>query len=262
MNTFIGQTFGKLTVTEVSGKSIRHETLYTCVCECGTEKTGVRKFNLTSGRIKSCGCAPRTSSIGEGEYHSNLHLRYNTIKTRCYQPSHTSYRYYGGKGIKVCDEWRHDYPAFAKWARANGFKEGLQIDRIDNNGDYSPENCRWVSVKQQANNKTSNVFITWRDETMTATQWAEDARTTVCYSTILRRAAKGETGDQIFGDSSLRKGDGRKPSVFVEINGETHTLKEWAEITNLPYGSLRRRYYKGDRGESLLRPIGCKKVQQ
>jgi len=91
---------------------------------------------------------------------------------RCHNPNSTAYAHYGGRGISVCEEWR-EYLPFAEWAKSNGYHEGLTIDRIDANGDYCPENCRWATFKEQANNKTNNRYITYLGETKTMSQWSE-----------------------------------------------------------------------------------------
>ena len=105
---------------------------------------------------------------------------YAGIKSRCYNPNRKKYEIYGGRGIKVCDEWlgRNGYANFRKWALANGYDENAPkyqctIDRIDNDGDYSPENCRWIDCKKQANNRRSNRMITFNGETKTIAQWGE-----------------------------------------------------------------------------------------
>lgn len=252
----IGRTYHHLTILEEAGKTPAGATLFRCRCSCGKEKVA-RKDNILHGRTKSCGCLnkKRTKPLGEGEYHSNLHLRYNCMKTRCYQPSHKSYPNYSGRGIKVCAEWRHDYKAFAKWARANGYKRELTLDRIDVDGDYSPENCRWVSVKDQANNRRTNAYITYQGVTKTARQWSEEANIIVSYDTILSRRRAGQTGEEIFGDRSNIPRCNRRKARLVTIGEESHSLKDWATQRDIAYSTLRMRYHRGVRGAELLVPV-------
>lgn len=111
----------------------------------------------------------------------------STMKQRCYNPNKDNYNNYGGRGIKICDEWNNreivatskgsyskGYLAFKKWALENGYQDNLTIDRIDPNGNYEPSNCRWVSMKVQSNNKTNNHFVTYKDKTQTIKQWCDE----------------------------------------------------------------------------------------
>lgn len=114
-----------------------------------------------------------------------LYNIWHNIKKRCYYTGATSFKYYGEKGIKVCDEWRHNYDAFAEWAIKNGYNGTLTIDRIDSNGDYSPDNCRLATPKQQAYNRSTNHNITFNGETHALTEWAEILG--INYRTLSRR---------------------------------------------------------------------------
>lgn len=106
-----------------------------------------------------------------GYTHHPLYSRYYHMRSRCENKADCGYERYGGRGIKVCDEWRNDIVAFIEWGIANGFKEGLSLDRIDNNGDYSPENCRWADATQQCNNRRTNAFLTLNGEKHTYAEW-------------------------------------------------------------------------------------------
>lgn len=114
-----------------------------------------------------------------------LYNIWHNIKKRCYYPGATSYKYYGAKGIQVCQEWLHDYCAFEKWAVENGYNDSLTIDRIDSSGDYSPENCRLATPRQQAYNRSTNHNITFNGETHALTEWAEMLG--INYRTLARR---------------------------------------------------------------------------
>jgi hypothetical protein len=95
------------------------------------------------------------------------------MKERCYRPKHLRFDKYGGRGISICDEWRNSFEVFEMWAINNGYDESLTIERIDVNGNYEPNNCRWATNKEQQNNKQNNRRITWNDETKTLAEWSE-----------------------------------------------------------------------------------------
>jgi len=103
-----------------------------------------------------------------------LHIRWRTIKDRCCNPKNYSYQRYGGRGITICEEWKNSFMAFYEWSMANGFEQGLTIDRIDNNKGYSPDNCRWVDMKVQSNNTRRNNYLTARGRTQTLQQWCNE----------------------------------------------------------------------------------------
>lgn len=120
---------------------------------------------------------------------------YYNMKTRCYNPKHERYYRYGGRGIKVCSEWLDNKQSFFNWALANGYQEDLSIDRIDNDGDYCPNNCRWVSCKTQAYNRASTKLIYCQGKTMCLKDWAKYLN--MPYSSLLARLNKGETIENI-----------------------------------------------------------------
>ena len=182
-----GQRFGYLTAIRRNGTQNGHVT-WECTCDCGNT-TVVPGIALTSGSIKSCGCmtgkliaeAKKTHGMS---YH-RLYGIWSDMKRRCNNPAREKYDRYGGRGIRVCEEWDTNFSAFANWAYTNGYQDTLSIDRIDNDGDYCPENCRWATMDIQSNNKSVNHRL--------------------------------------------------------EYNGEIHTLKEWSDITGIPYSTIRSR---------------------
>lgn len=170
----IGNTYGKLTVLS-HDHSDGYKKYYLCKCTCGNEKVILRS-NLLAGYTKSCGCLQkeRTSQarkLPDGYRH--LHSVFESMKSRCYDKNNNRYARYGARGITICDEWLNDKDVFCRWALENGYAQGLTIDRIDNNGNYCPENCRWSTPKEQMLNFSNNVPITYNGETKTITQWAD-----------------------------------------------------------------------------------------
>ncbi len=166
-----GQKFNHLTVLERYGTD--WPTIWKCQCDCGNI-TYVRSGNLKSGEVKSCGCLKHIEPLNKthGMSHSKLYCKWNSMRRRCNEETHQAYQYYGGKGIHICDEWNNSFEAFRDWAYETGYKEEskLSIDRIDSNGDYSPDNCRWATNKVQANNTSSNIMFEHDGRTQNLTQ--------------------------------------------------------------------------------------------
>ena len=117
------------------------------------------------------------------------------MKNRCSNPKVERYKHYGGRGITICDEWTNSFEAFRDWAMTHGYADGLSIDRIDANGNYCPENCRWVDETIQANNKRNNLFVEINGERKTVGEWARI--TGIGYSTIIRRYRQGDRGENL-----------------------------------------------------------------
>lgn len=150
-----GKQFGQWQVLHQSGNYRRGGALWLCVCSCGTRKP-VSGADLRNGKSVSCGCQARKEtsirSRTHGDSGKRLHNIWTLMRGRCNNPNSKSYKYYGERGIKVCEEWS-DYSAFKEWAMDNGYHETLSIDRIDNDKGYSPENCRWADSKTQSQNR-------------------------------------------------------------------------------------------------------------
>ena len=173
-----GQRFGRLVALEPTEERKNKEIVWKCICDCGTPHF-VKAHDLFSGRIQSCGCLLKDKArenLSKIQYlrvkkitkHNMSKTRlYNvwiSVKDRCYNTNCKDYKCYGGNGITVCDEWRNDFQAFHDWAMANGYDENAPrgactLDRIDVDGNYCPENCRWVDMKTQANNRRKNKTV-------------------------------------------------------------------------------------------------------
>ena len=158
-----GQRWGRLVVLE-EVDSVNGMTRWLCQCDCG-EKTIVYGGNLRRGYTQSCGCyrhecenARAEANRTHGSEPRRLYRIWGDMKNRCRNPKNSHYLNYGGRGIAVCEEWL-EYPAFRDWAIANGYQENLSIDRIDVNGNYTPDNCRWISMTEQNRNKRTTNWI-------------------------------------------------------------------------------------------------------
>lgn len=201
-----GKTFGELTVVKFVQTDDRM-THWLCKCSCGNEIL-VYSGHLKSGHTTKCNnpshkigrkCSEETKrKIGKANTkHSGCQERlyrvWSSMLNRCNNPNEFAYKWYGARGIKVCNEWL-DYATFRQWALSSGYDDSAEthmcsIDRIDGNGNYCPENCRWVDAKAQSNNRKSNVLLTYKGKTQTMMQWAEE--TGVPYQRIQQRLNRG-----------------------------------------------------------------------
>lgn len=194
---YIGRRFGRLLVYEIIFKedtSGRNAIYWRCACECGNT-VEARPQYLKSGNTSSCGCLKSEirskqmtkRNIKHGMSGTRLHTIWNGMRARCNLKSGFAYAYYGGKGVKVCEEWL-DFQEFYDWANANGYSKDLTIERIDVDGDYCPENCKWVSVSEQSRNKSTTIWVEYDGEKMSLAEAAQAAG--LPYKNVLQRIKK------------------------------------------------------------------------
>lgn len=166
----IGKKYGNLTIIEVIySKGIN--SVVNCVCDCGN-KTKENLSYIRYGVGTHCGCKRRKRKNTIYKTGTKLYTAWYNMLSRCTKESNKDYKYYKAKGIKVCDEWLN-YDNFALWAYANGYNDNLTIDRVDNNGNYEPSNCRWVDMKTQSINKSNTRYITYKGQTKSMKEWSE-----------------------------------------------------------------------------------------
>ena len=181
---------GRLTVVEYVGANKGH-SLWKCKCDCGNE-TVTTTMHLRSNQTRSCGCLlkeyyenkpmsatekTRAANTTHGCTHDRLFRIWTSMRSRCRNAKTPEYKWYGAKGVKVCKEWDENYLAFKQWAYANGYDDTAKmhycsIDRIDPDGDYCPENCRWADIQTQASNKTNVRLIEYNGEKCSISEWA------------------------------------------------------------------------------------------
>lgn len=170
--------------------------MWLCRCSCGCEAIA-STYSLTSGKKRSCGCLQKEAASTIARKYRTKHNQTNSrlyniwlgMKSRTMTETHRRYEDYGGRGITVCPEWRDSFEAFRDWALTSGYQDGLSLDRMDNDGPYSPGNCRWATRFEQGNNKRNNLVIEFAGEKHTLSEWSEI--TGINYSTLKNRFYRG-----------------------------------------------------------------------
>lgn len=172
-----GQRFGKLTVVKRVDNDKHNNACFLCLCDCGIESI-VIGTQLSQGKTMSCGKCSRTITSKYSNYINKpfwkeIGTSYRAMKERCYNKNNGKYNNYGGRGITICDEWNgtNGRIRFYEWAISNGYAKKLTIDRIDVNGNYEPNNCRWANTYLQANNRTDNFVVEYNGEVKTIHEW-------------------------------------------------------------------------------------------
>lgn len=190
-----GKRFGRWTVLGETVIKIKpdghHRRYWVCRCDCGTVRE-VYQRALKNGKTVSCGCYKAevaSQRRKHGLHNSRIYKIWNGMKNRCYLSTLEVYKYYGGRGITICDEWKDDFQNFYDWAMANGYNDTLTIDRIDVNGNYEPDNCRWTTVKVQQNNKRNNRSLQLSGGKITMSELSNISA--IPYSTLRNRIEHG-----------------------------------------------------------------------
>lgn len=190
-----GKRFGRLTVICFDHNDHHHNSYWLCECDCGN-RTVVTRGGLTSGNTTSCGCynreRVRESTTTHGLSRTPLYKVWRDIRTRCENENNSAYHRYGGRGIRICEKW-HDFENFKNWADSSGYDVGLTIDRIDNDGDYCPENCRWVDWSVQGNNRSTNRLVEYKGQVHNIMEWSKTLG--VNYSTLRGRINRYDMSD-------------------------------------------------------------------
>lgn len=199
--------FGRLVVLGIAKHEPKHIT-WNCKCDCGNE-IEIYGANLRKGNTKSCGCYQKEQATKiiknqkrpakspnrtHGLSQEKIYYHWTSMKSRC-KPNYHNHNSYYDKGVKVCDEWKH-FEGFRDWAYSHGYNDNLTLDRIDYNGNYEPDNCRWVNWKTQANNKSTNVFITIDGKTKTLKEWSDYYG--LNYGMVKARHRKGWSTEELF----------------------------------------------------------------
>lgn len=174
IDDMIGEKNDKLTIVGFVGTDKRGQRLWLCKCDCGN--TTVKNTNSLHSKARhSCGCIRKNHPNGtkHGMCYTRLNGIYRRMKQRCINPNSPRYTDYGGRGIRVCKEWVDDFMNFYNWAIQNGYSDKLTLDRINNDGNYEPNNCRWATTRQQANNTRHNHILVYQGVSHTMAEWAE-----------------------------------------------------------------------------------------
>jgi hypothetical protein len=168
---YVGQQFGRLTVLVIGKPVGTYRYTAVCRCECGSPNIAVRLDKLTAGHTRSCGCLHAETVTKHNCHNKPLYTVWSHMMSRCYNPRDKRFSRYGGRGIKVCTQWHT--PDIFILDMAPTHAPGLQIERIDNNGNYMPENCRWATHTEQQRNRSNSVMITIAGETRSLPEWCE-----------------------------------------------------------------------------------------
>lgn len=251
---YTGQKFNRLLVLERLPNYRNGYTYYRCKCDCGNEIV-VYSSAFVCGKTKSCGCYAiekvKENMTKHGLRSTQIYKVWAGIKDRTNPNNGNCKNNYKKLGIKMCKEWHDSFEAFYEWAINNGYKEEklpngknkYTIDRIDNNGNYEPNNCRWVTNKQQSNNQTRNRLVTYNGKTQTLAQWRDELG--FDYGVVELRLLKGWSVERAFTESTDKQ-------MYYEYKGEMLNINQIAEKTGLTRTNVCNRIFRGWDMERLM----------
>ena len=235
MKDLTGQIFNAWKVLEEVDRDKHNKRVWKCECKCG-EYYNIVQENLTRGKSKMCrSCSLECKAKLPKREDHRLYSIWKNMRNRCSNPNREHYHNYGGRGIKVCERWQ-DFNLFVE-DMYDTFEEGLSLDRIDVDGNYCPENCRWANIEEQSNNKRDSLKLLFEGEYYTEAQLSR--KTGVSRTTIQQRRRNGYSVEEmIYG----REGVGK---FKLEYNGQIYSGKELADALGIEAGTLRYRVRKG-----------------
>lgn len=200
----LGERSGRLTVIAESPNSKKGEGMWLCKCECGNEVIALGHA-LRIKRKQSCGCLLAESNVKRLKTHgmagTRVYRSWQHMKERCDSIESKDYKNYGGRGIRYCEQWK-SFESFYEWSMNNGYSDSLSIDRIDNDGNYEPSNCRWSTRQVQNSNTRVNIFVEINNQTKTLASWAKEVG--MNEGTIRWRYKQGITGERLISKKDYR----------------------------------------------------------
>lgn len=231
-----GKKFNRLTVLQ-RVENRKKTVMWLCKCDCGNE-TIVDGFSINHGKTKSCGCLQSEKAkenAKHGKTGTRIYRIHHNMKERCFNKNNHRYKSYGGRGITICDEWlgKNGFICFYNWAIKNGYKDDLTIERIDNNGNYCPENCTWIPLQDQVKNKTSNIYVELNGEKLNLFSFCRKYNHN--YDLVRNRISRwGWDLERALTQSADRH-------KYYEYNGEKYSLQQLSDFLGLSIPAIKAR---------------------
>lgn len=240
----VGDKFGRLVVIETGVRQDRGNTWHKCLCECGAERS-VMEANLFKKKSRSCGCLSREITSGRARTHgmskTPTYAVWARMVTRCTNPKASRYARYGGRGIAICERWQKFENFLADMGELPG--AGFSIGRVNNDGHYCRENCRWETASQQSVNTSRNIVIEHDGVSMALSEWARRLR--LPYATLIQRHRSGIVPPELFSAAS-------RTEEPITVNGETLLTTEWMRRARIPISSFYSHIRKGLTREQVV----------